>query len=483
MSAGEASGELAGGGERSVVFGSVAGVADRTGDQGMSETIREPQRHVPVVADVDVCVVGGGCTGVFAAVAAVRQGVSAAVIESNGFFGGVATGGLVNIWHGLKDTVGQRPIIGGLTAHVLERLGRREAVQTGSGPNAAYRLNTEELKIELDELITEHRVRPMLHTRFGAPVVEDGVVSAVIVEDKTGRRAVRARMFIDATGDGDLIARAGLPHTVWGDLQPPTTCARIRGIAAPGVGARIRQTVFADKYRGRIPLGFMWEAPVCGHPDELMVAGTRVPEADCSDADSLTAAEMEGRRQVRAIMDIIRDEIDDCRGATLSVLPAAIGIRETRHASCLHTLTEQEVLHGVRFDDAIANGSYRVDVHHSSKGGLTFRYLDGREEYVVPGEPRVDGRWREPIEQDPTFYQIPYRSLVPKGARNVLVAGRPIDADRGGYGAIRVMVNCNQTGEAAGTAAALALADDVPVDEVDTGKLRAELAEHGAIII
>jgi len=449
----------------------------------MRDTVREPQREVPVVADVDVCVVGGSCTGVFAAVAAARQGVSTAVVEANGFFGGVATAGLVNIWHSLKDTVGQRPIIGGLTGHVLERLGRREAVQTGSGPNAAYRLNTEELKIELDELVAEHRVRPFLHSRFVAPVVEDGVVSAAIVEDKTGRRAIRARMFIDATGDGDLIARAGLPHTVWPDLQPPTTCARIRGIASPGVAARVRQTVFGEKYRGRVPLGFMWEAPVCGHADELMVAGTRVPEADCSDADSLTAAEIEGRRQVRAIMDIIRDEIDDCRGATLSALPAMIGIRETRHAGCLHTLTEDEVLHGVRFDDAIANGSYRVDVHHSTKGGLTFRYLDGRQEYVVPGEPRVDGRWREPIEQDPTFYQIPYGSLVPKGARNVLVAGRLIDADRGAYGAIRVMVNCNQTGEAAGTAAALTLAGNAPVAEVDCSKLRAELARHGAIII
>ncbi|HUW82121.1 MAG TPA: FAD-dependent oxidoreductase [Phycisphaerae bacterium] len=449
----------------------------------MSDTIREPQREVPVAADVDVCVVGGSCTGVFAAVAAARQGASAAVVEANGFFGGVATAGLVNIWHSLKDAGGQRPIIAGLTAHVLERLARRDAVQTGPGPNAAYRLNTEELKIELDELVTEHRVRPMLHTRFVAPVVEDGVVSVAIVEDKTGRRAIRARILVDATGDGDLIARAGLPYTVWPDLQPPTTCARIRGIASPAVAARIRQTVFGEKYRGRVPLGFMWEAPVCGHPDELMVAGTRVPEADCSDADSLTVAEIEGRRQIRAIMDIIRDEIDDCCGATLSALPATIGVRETRHATCLHTLTEEEVLHGVRFDDAIANGSYRVDVHHSTKGGLTFRYLDGRQEYVVPGEPRVDGRWREPIEKDPTFYQIPYRSLVPKGARNVLVAGRLIDADRGAYGAIRVMVNCNQTGEAAGTAAAMALADGVTVPEVNTDKLRAVLAEHDAIII
>jgi hypothetical protein len=124
-----------------------------------------------------------------------------------------------------------------------------------------------------------------------------------------------------------------------------------------------------------------------------------------------------------------------------------------------------------------------VDVHHSEKAGLTFRYLDGTERYVVPGQPPLLGRWREERETDPTFYQIPYCSLVPRGVRNVLVAGRLVDADRGAYGAIRVMVNCNQTGEAAGVACALALKNNLDIADVNPDQLRETLTQGGSLIL
>ena len=205
--------------------------------------------------------------------------------------------------------------------------------------------------------------------------------------------------------------------------------------------------------------------------------------ADCSDAEALTRAEMEGRRQVRAIRDIVHDNFEGGEEVAVMSLPAYIGVRETRHATCLHRLTGEEVLEGVQFSDAIANGSYRVDIHHSSKPGLTMRYLDGTEEYIVPGDPVVPGRWREPRDENPTFYQIPFRSLVPQGSRNVLVAGRLVDADRVAYGAVRVMVNCNQTGEAAGIASVLALQGNRDVTDLDPAAIRAELANQGAAIL
>jgi hypothetical protein len=214
-----------------------------------------------------------------------------------------------------------------------------------------------------------------------------------------------------------------------------------------------------------------------------MVAGTRVHGANCADADELTRAELEGRRQVRAICDILRENFDGGEGVSLVSLAAQIGIRESRHAECVHRLTEAEVLEGVRFEDAIANGSYRVDVHHGDGEGLTFRYLDGREMVSGAGQRWTEGRWREPREVDPTFYQIPYRCLVPKGSANVLVAGRVVDADRGAFGAVRVMVNCNQTGEAAGVAAALACEGGCGVADVDVGRLRARLGELGAVVV
>jgi hypothetical protein len=179
----------------------------------------------------------------------------------------------------------------------------------------------------------------------------------------------------------------------------------------------------------------------------------------------------------------ICDHYPGGEAVSLAALPAYIGVRETRQASCHHRLKEEEGLEGVRFADAIANSSDRVDVHHAKKAGLTFRYLDGSQVYVAPGEPRLLTRWREEREDDLTFHQIPYRCLVPCGARNVLVAGRLVDADRGAYGAVRVMVNCNQTGEAAGVASVLALRAGVDVGDVDVGRLRTELAQGNMRII
>ena len=143
----------------------------------------------------------------------------------------------------------------------------------------------------------------------------------------------------------------------------------------------------------------------------------------------------------------------------------------------------EEVLTGTRFEDAVVNGSYRVDVHHPDKPGLTFRYLNGTEVYVSPTGGGKRGRWRDKADTDPTFYQVPYRSLVPKGAANLLVAGRCLDADRGAFGAVRVMVNCNQMGQAAGTAAYLSLNAGTTVDIVDVKKLRKTLEKEGAIVI
>ena len=449
------------------------------------QTLCEPARSVPVVHEADLCVLGGSCTGVFAAVRAARLGIRVALVENHGFFGGVATAGLVSIWHSLHDDAGMDPVIGGLTAETLERLDRRDGVLRRASPCCAYTLNTEELKIELDQLVREAGVRPFLHTRFVAPWSKDGRLAGAIIEDKSGRRAIRARFFIDATGDGDLVQRLGLPTVSWPDLQPPTACAVLEGlakVAAASPGFRLDEAVFNPAFTGALPRGFLWSAPVPGADDLTMVAGSRVNHADCADADQLTAAEIEGRRQVRAIVDVLRNHLPRGRELFLRGLPAEIGIRETRHAGCLHTLTEAEVLHGVRFPDAIANGTYRVDVHHSDKPGLTFRYLDGREEYVVPGQPTVCGRWRPAGEAGAPFYQIPYRSLVPRGSANVLVAGRLLDADRGAYGAVRVMVTCNQTGEAAGVAAVLALRAGCAAPDLPSDGLRAALAAGGSII-
>lgn len=448
--------------------------------------IREEPRETPVVGDCDLCVIGGSCTGVFAAVAAARLGASVCLVENAGYFGGVATLSLVNIWHSVFDTANQQTIIGGLTTEVIERLKRRNAVIVYP-PNTSrhFVFNSAELAIELDELVQEAKIRPFLHTRFVSPIVQEGRVMAAVIEDKTGRRAIRAKYFVDATGDADLVARCGLPTRRDSEIQPPTTCAIVVGldeVAKQNKGFNLGKAVFDPKLPNALKHGFLWSAEVPGVPKARMLAGTRVHAADCSDADQLTQAEIEGRRQLRAMCDIVRQNYAGGESLGIATIPARLGIRESRHAECLHTLTEAEVLNGTRFPDAIANGSYRVDIHYPDRPGLVFRYLDGTEEYVVPGQPTKRTRWRPKTDENPTFYQIPYRCLVPRGTQNVLVAGRMLDADRGAFGAVRVMVNCNQMGQAAGTAAYLALREGIGVAEVSPDKLRACLKDQGAVI-
>lgn len=443
--------------------------------------VEEPRRHIPVIAEADLCVVGGSCTGVFAAVRAARLGASVVLVERSNCFGGTATNGLVLIWHSLLDTEFRHPIVGGLTAETIDRLvSRNAAVRKAGSSEAGCWINTEELKIELDTLVREQRVQPMLHTQGCLPLMEGDRISALAIENKDGRGAIRAKMFIDATGDGDVAVRSGVPWRERDRLQPPTTCAKIRNFRQTGMS-------FADIYRqhhaefGLAP-DSGWDAAVPGLPDVWMVAQTHVFNVNAARADQLTDAEIEGRRQIRAIMDMLRTYAPDGDDIALVQLASALGIRETRVLEAAHCLTEQEVLHGVRFPDAIANGSYRVDVHAPEGGGFLFKYLDGRTLFAH-GNGNREGRWREPTPENPTFYQIPYRCLYHPMRPNLLCAGRMISTDGGAFGAVRVMVNTNQTGEAAGVAAVLALHGSAhSVAHVDPQDVRRTLARGGSIM-
>lgn len=449
-------------------------------------TIREAARDIPVAWEGDVCVIGGSCTGLFAAVRAAQQGMRVALVELNGYFGGAATAGLVNVWHSLTDTGGERPIIAGLTREMLDRLGRRGAMHPFM--QYGYQMNCAALILELDALVREHPlIHPFLHTRFVTPVADaDGRVTHAVIEDKTGRRAIAAQVFIDASGDADLVARMGWPTVTRPVLQPPTTCVYLTGLDAVREQSpefNIRHDVFDPRYPEALPRGFLWTARVPGAPGLTMVAGTRVHGADCADADQLTRAEMDGRRQVQSLLDLLNRRVPGGEAVQPVALPTYIGIRETRHAVCRHHLLESELLEGYPFPDAIANGTYQVDIHHGTGAGITFRFLNGVEQSHVPGEEIVTSRWREPRDTDPRCYHIPYGALVPRDARNVLIAGRGIDTDAGAHGAVRVMVNTNQMGEAAGLAAAQACQRGCDVDDIDTVALRRTMAESGLVVV
>lgn len=439
------------------------------------EFIEESRGKIPVAAKVDVCVIGGSCTGVFAAVRAAEAGMRVAIVENNGFFGGTATAGLVPVWHSLYSTDGKREIIKGLTSCVLEHLvANGEAVVRERTDESVFAyLNTAGLTVALDEMIScNPMIRPFLHARFVA-VAESSPrhPTHAIIEDKSGRRAIEASFFIDASGDADLLARAGfetwsLPTS---QLQPHTTCSTLSGIqevTAAHPDFSIGEMMKPQRGAG-LKHVFQWSAPVVGAPSLVFSAMSRVQNCNPADADDLTAGEIEGRRQISAWVRAANREFFTS-GAEIRIASIApcMGIRESRHARCLYSLTEDDVLYGRDFDDAVAYGSYRVDIHHGK--GITFKYLDGHTLEMNADEETgavkwENGRWRPEGDACATFYQIPYRSMVPRGSVNVLCAGRMLDCDRGAYGAARVMVNTNQMGEAAGVAAARCVAEGVPI--------------------
>lgn len=458
---------------RLALRGSIGAMNDR-------DSVHEPARSVPVAHACDICVIGGSCTGVLAAVRAARLGASVAIVENNTIFGGMAAAAMVNEWHSTLDVWNRDTIIAGLTAECVDRLRRRDAVvEMPPVDRIQYRFNSAELAGELDRLVVEHRVRAFLPARFVATVNgDDGSVVAAIIEDKSGRRAIRAKVFIDASGDGDLVRRAGLAAHLSPALQPITYCALYTGMRElTDLWKRVEHRAEGKGY----PLsnGRPWIHAWPGTREISNVYGPRLNGVDASDADALSNALIEARQQHRMLADMIHEETG--QRVPIVAWAHAMGVRETWHAACEHRLTGQELLDGERFPDAIANGVYPLDIHHP--GGTLLRYLDGREAVIGATSGITWGRWRDENAPVPKCYHVPYRSLVPRGSKNVLVAGRVLDADRDGFAAVRVMVNMNQTGEAAGVAAWLALDSNKPVNQIDVATLRRTLSAGGSVVL
>ena len=428
-----------------------------------------PGGSIPLVGAYDLVVAGGSTTGVAAAVTAARAGLSVAIVEYNAFFGGTATAGLVPVWHSLYSTDGARKIIGGITDEIEQKLlARGEARLLGKADkNVGCYLNVAALEIVLDELVRETgKVDSYLKAQVVDAVLDrPGHLTHIIIEDRDGRRALAARQFVDATGDAILAARAGfetwaLPRC---DMQAHTLCAILSGaddirrvhpsfsfneIMKPACGAGLKHV-------------FQWSAPVIGAPGLTFLAATRVAACDPSVAHDLTEGLFEGRAQLKRIVDAVNRNFPMPDGKRLAIVTVApdLGIRESRHIKAQYRVTGRDVLNGRHFDDCIAKGSYRVDIHEGK--GITFRYLNG-EEHVMEATPEGGirwrrGRWRTDGGPYPTWYEIPMRALIPAGAENLYCAGRMIDCEREAYGALRVMVNCNQMGEAAGRAAVRAV--------------------------
>lgn len=441
-----------------------------------------PAEKVPVKITADICVIGGSCTGVFAAVRAARLGKKVVLLERTGKFGGVATLDFVGIWHSLYDFEGKRQIIGGLTGEVLEQLEKRNARK--GEQNGWSAINTEELTLVLDDLAAaEKNISVLLHTSYLSPVMSDDgrKVQAVVLFNKSGRFAVRADFFIDASGDGLLCRDAGVPMWTSQFPQPPTACCRLANAGVLRNAKDLKEMIERNRNEfPDLPGGYSWGMDIPGS-SLYMLAGTRVLNCRCEDADEITRAELESRRQIRAMIDMVRKEAPDSN-LSLQGLPSEIGIREGLHIQSLARAEGDALLFRLTpAEETIGCGTYPVDIHHTDSDRIEFFQLSGIHDVYRSHVLETRSRWL-PEGETLSYYRIPMKAMIPVKIENLIAAGRMIDADRKAFGALRVMVNLNQCGEAAGVAASLCLDRGRAAQKTDIAEVRAELNRGGSLL-
>lgn len=423
-------------------------------------------RTVPIRIETDVFVAGGGPSGVAAAIAAARCQMKVFLAENNGSFGGAATVGLVPSFAQFTD--GKNFLADGIGREVFERL------FTGRGIHEHFiPFSVEKLKFAYDQMVTEAGVRFSFFTRLIDVIIRDDHIESVILASKSGIFAVKAKIYIDCTGDGDLSAFAGAEVELGndkGETMPATLCSLWAGIdfskddipVSAKLDEAFRDGVFTHEDR-HIP-GIQRTDPAHG------IGGGNIGhcyEINPLDEQSLTRGMVEGRQIAREFERFYRDYLHGYENLYLCYTADQLGIRESRRIVCDYRLTGEDFVRRATFPDEIGRYAYPVDIHamkpdHDSYEKFQKEYSTMR--YTV-GE----------------SYGIPYRCLTPKGISNLLCAGRCVGTDRQMQASIRVMPGCFITGQAAGVAASLA-AQTEDVRSFPIGQLQDRIRQLGGYI-
>jgi len=410
----------------------------------------------------DVVVVGGGPGGCAAALAAARNGANVCLLERYGFLGGMATAGLVNPFMP-TGTTRDEEIVAGIYAEIREALKERQEAVSNSPARGHRTFDEEDLKVILDDLMQKAGVDVWFHTYFIDAKTSRKSIKHVRVVNKSGELTVEGKIFIDASGDADLSLRSGAEVVQGresdGRVQPMTLCFRMGGIDVDRVPPRAEVTRRQQEDRAKRQWlnprdNILWFPSV--HPDTIHFNTTRVLKNPV-DAKELSAAEMEGRAQVQEMVAFLRQNIPGYEKAYLINTAPQIGVRESRRVMGEYLLNVEEVLGAQKFRDGICRGAYNVDIHSPTGAGTDLRSLEKH-----------------------TSYEVPYRSLVPKGVRNLLIASRCISATHEAHSSLRVMPIVMGIGQAAGTVAAMCIELERTPKRISAAKLRKRLKEQGA---
>jgi len=432
----------------------------------------------PVIAEVDVCVVGGGSAGSTAAIAAARAGSSVLLVDRLPFLGGTSTA-VLDTFYGFYTPGSQaRKVVGGIGDDVvvgLRGLGPvlERANTYGAGTGVTYL--AEHLKVVWERLAEAAGARVLLHATLQAAEVRDGRVEAIVLATRAGLARVRATAFIDASGDADLSAFAGFGFETAGELDPVQTLtttfrlvnvdtARRRALPKADFHALMADAAESGDYDLPRREGSDHITPVEGTIATVMTrldsvrrdADGRIVNA--TDPWFLSQAEIDGRRQALEYVRFLVDRVPGYEHASLIALGTQIGVRETRRVYGDYRLTRDDVLGARAFDDGIGLCGAPIEDHHSG--------ADTVWEYLPDG----------------SAVGIPFGSLVVRDAANVLVAGRCFSATHDAHASVRSMAQCMAMGQAAGTAAALAVTGACDPRDVDVAALRDRLRRDGAIL-
>jgi len=411
------------------------------------KTYREPARDLPITRDVDVIVAGGGPAGLAAAIASARNGARTVLIERFGYLGGTATACLMACINGFRNQVepDSTQVVRGIAEEIvleLKRLGglgkspyKQKPYPTEPGRlEYSYAIDTEKFKYVTLKMCVDAGVDILFHTWFCDGIVTDDVLRGVIIENKSGRQALLARIVVDATGDADVAARAGVPF--WQTYKDE----------AP----RLNETLmYRIQFGSSRPQGQF----ACDFGTNAVVWGPRIGPINGADAEQLSRGEVEARLRIFEDFADKQAKHPELADARLIESPPMLGIRQTRFIEGLYKLTADDAITGRRFDDVVAISPCPIIRYYGYR-----RYLEHEG------------------------YDIPYRCLVPKKIDHLLVAGRCISSEQQPYESHRAMVPIMAIGQAAGTAAALCAKQRISPRALDVRRLQETLLSQGAVV-